>query len=419
MRSTLLSLGLILVLAHVTGPAGATTPAERKVAAARDTIAQSPERAEGHARLAMALIERARETSDTTFHAAAEEAIARSLERAPGNLDARRAAIRLLLGRHAFADALAAAQTLRREAPDDFHAYAYLTDAQVELGHYREAERSAQRLLDLRPGTPAALTRAAYLRELGGDVGGSLDLMQQAYERTAPDDVEARAWILVQMAHLHLLDRNVAAADALARAALRSFPDYHYALAQQARVREAQGRLPEAIALLRRHVEIAAHPENLFYLGEALARDRQTEEAAAVFARFEAAARAESASWDNANRELIRYYADHAGRPADALALARFENARRQDVWTLDAHAWALYRMGRFNEADAIVSRALATGVRDAGLQYHAGMIALRRGADARARAHLKAALRDAPQAAFAADARAALDRARKPKQPV
>lgn len=418
MKRTRLLLSLVLVVAQTAAHAAEPTPAEQKIAQARVTIEKNPQRPEGYAGLAMALAQRARESSDTTFYAAAEKAIAQSLERAPGNLEARRAGIWVMLGQHAFADALKAAQALSREVPDDLQVYAYLTDAQVELGHYEDAEKSAQWLLNVRPGNIPGLTRAAYLRELFGDIDGSLDLMQQAYQRTPPTDREDRAWLLTHMAHLHVLNAAVDHADALTAEALRIFPGYHYALAQQAQVRQAQGRPSEALAWLRRHVEAAPHPENFFYLGEALARQNRMREARIVFARFAAAARAESASWDNANRELIQYYADHARQPAEALKLAEFEIARRQDVFTLDAYAWALYRNAQFRQADTVMARALATGVRDPRLHYHAGMIALKRGARPRARAHLQTALRYAPWAAFAADARAALDHAAKPHQP-
>ncbi|MBT9567556.1 MAG: tetratricopeptide repeat protein [Thiobacillus sp.] len=418
MKCTFMSLSLMLLLGQSTGHAAELTPAEQKIVEARTAIDKYPQRHENYARLAVALTQRARESSDTTYYAAAEKAVAQSLERAPGNLDARRAAIGVMLGRHEFADALKAGLALARDVPDDLQAYAYLTDAQVELGHYGDAEKSAQWLLNLRPGNTPGLTRAAYLRELFGDIDGSLDLMQQAYQRTPPTHHEDRAWILTHMAHLRLLNAEVGDADLLTTEALQIFPGYHYALAQQAKVRQAQGRWSDAVALLRRHVETAPHPENFFYLGEALAHQQRMQEAEAVFDDFEAAARAESASWDNANRELILYYADYAHRPGKALKLAEFEIARRQDVFTLDAYAWALYRNGKFRQADTVMSRALATGVRDPTLHYHAGMIALKRGTAARARVHLQTALRYAPWAVFAADARAAIRHTTKTRQP-
>ena len=50
--------------------------------------------------------------------------------------------------------------------------YGLLTDANVELGNYNDAETSAQWMLNLRPGNLPALIRAARLRELFGDAEG-------------------------------------------------------------------------------------------------------------------------------------------------------------------------------------------------------------------------------------------------------
>ena len=89
-----------------------------------------------------------------------------------------------------------------------------------------------------------------------------------------------------------------------------------------------------------------------------------TREAEGGVGSLRAAARGRVRSWDSANIELIYYYADHAGRAADALALARREAARRQDVRTLEALAWALH--GRASRRRARGNRQGAGGRRDA-----------------------------------------------------
>jgi tetratricopeptide (TPR) repeat protein len=385
------------------------TPAEQKIAQARSAIEKNPQRYEAYAQLAMALAQRARESSDTVYYKQAENALAESFKLAPENLEARRTQIWVMLGKHEFADALKSAQALNQKIPDDLQTNAYLTDANIELGNYADAEKSAQWLLDLRPGNIPGLSRAAYLRELFGDITGSLDLMLQAYQSTPPAEREDRAWLLTQMAHLHLLDAQPQLADALLTEALQVFPGYHYALAQLARVRQAQGRHRDELALLKKHVEVAPHAENFFYLGEVLAQQGLKREASDIFQRFEAAALKESLTRDNANRELIFYYADHAHRPADALQLAKNEFSRRQDVFTLDAYAWALYRSGQFGQASSIIESALKIGVRDPKLHFHAGMIALKQGQRTRAHKYLETALQYAPWADFAPAARAVL----------
>jgi predicted Zn-dependent protease len=231
-------------------------------------------------------------------------------------------------------------------------------------------------MLDLRPGNVPGLTRAAYLRELFGDLEGALELMASAHEQTRPSETEDRAWILTQMGHLQLTAGRPTEAEAVLQQALSQFPGYHYALGQMARVRTAQGRHVETVDLLRQRYKAAPHPENLYELAEALGRAGRKREARAAYAEFERKARAEMKGSDNANRELIYYYADHASRAGAALALARSEVARRRDVQTAAAYAWALHANGRSGEAWKEMEAALAVGTRDPELQRRAAVIA-------------------------------------------
>jgi Flp pilus assembly protein TadD len=245
----------------------------------------------------------------------------------------------------------------------------------VELGRYKEAEEACQWMLDLRPGNVPAFTRAAYLRELFGDIEGAIELMSAAYQRTPPNEVEDRAWTLTQLGHLETVAGRLDNADRLLNDALTLFPDYHYALGALAKVRTAQRRHGEAADLLKRRYGGSPHPENLFVLAEALQRAGRASEAKAAFASFEAGALKESAGWDNANRELIFYYANHAKRPAEALKIAQMEVERRQDVYTLDAYAWALHVNGKRQEARASMTRALEVGIKDPEVLARAAVI--------------------------------------------
>ena len=112
----------------------------------------------------------------------------------------------LLLGRHEFQKALDAATPLNKKMPDDVTVYGYLADANTELGNYAAAVGDIQWMLNIKPGNIAGLTRAAYQRELHGDISGAMDLMQMAYDATSYQEFEDRAWLLTQMSHLSLVD---------------------------------------------------------------------------------------------------------------------------------------------------------------------------------------------------------------------
>jgi tetratricopeptide (TPR) repeat protein len=369
------------------------SPAERTMAAANKLIEKNPKNFEAYNALALALSRRARETSDVKFYTQAEETLKKSFEISPGNFDGERIRVWLLLGKHEFASAREEARKLNKKVPDDVMVYGFLTDANVELGNYKEAEDAAQMMLDLRPGNRPGLTRAAYLRELFGDVDGALDLMNMAYQSTPPTEVEDAAWITTQMAHLNLSVGKIAEAEAQLQRALTLFPDYHYALGNLAKVRIEQKRYDEAVELLSKRYRAAPHAENLYELAEALQLAGRTAEAGKAFEEFERKSLAETGIADNSNHELILYYADHAKQPDKALEVAKREYARRHDVFTLDCYAWALHDNGEDAEARRQIETTLAVGIRNAMFYRHAGEIALAAGDRSAAERYLRKAV--------------------------
>lgn len=351
------------------------TPAEVSIQRATAVVTQHPDQSSGYNSLAMALARRARETSDVTYYTRAEEALQKSLTLSPDNFEGLKIRAWLLLGRHEFAKALEVATRLNKQVPDDITVYGYMADANAELGDYAAAEKAAQWMLHLRPGNIAGLTRGAYLRELYGNLPGAIEMMKMAYDATSFQETEDRAWILTQIAHIHLISGDVKNAETYANGALGIFPGYHYALGTLGHVRMAQKRYDDAVELFRERYAKAPHAENLYSLAEVLEFAGRRDEARALYAEFELKALRESMLADNANHELIAYYVDHAGKPADALKLASSEIVRRHDVYTLDCYAWALAANGDYKTAHAQIQKALAVGVKDPKVVLHAESI--------------------------------------------
>jgi tetratricopeptide (TPR) repeat protein len=368
------------------------SPAERSMAQANRMIEKNPKNFEAYNALALALSRRARETSDVKFYAQGEEALKKSFDVSPGNFDGERIQVWLWLAKHEFAAARDEARKLNKKMPDDVMVYGFLTDANIELGDYKDAEASAQLMLDLRPGNLPGLTRAAYLRELFGDIDGAVDLMNMALQSTPPNQVEDAAWIVTQIGHLDLAVGRTPEAEKQLEHALVLFPGYHYALGNLAKVRIQQKRYNDAIQLLEQRYQAAPHAENLYDLAEALQLAGRTDDAQKAFAEFEQKSLLETNKGDNSNRELIFYYADYAHEPVKALEVAKRESARRHDAYTLDAYAWALSVNGRYPEAREQIEKALAVGLRDARVMWHAGEIALKAGDQVSAERYLRQA---------------------------
>jgi tetratricopeptide (TPR) repeat protein len=375
---TLCTIVGVFAVAQGTTAAASTdfSPAAQSMAAANKAIGEKPAEYAGYNLLAMALVRRAEETSDVSFYTRAEDTVRKSLELAPNNFETRKVQVSILLGEHEYPAALEAAKALNKRVPDDVMVYGLLADANVALGNYRDAEDAAQWMLNLRRGNRPALIRAAHLRELFGDVEGAYELMDLAFQSTAPGDTGERAGILTEMGHLRLACGNLGAAETLLDHALTSRPDYPAALESLAQVRIAQKRYEEAVEFLQQRYRAVPRAGNLYDLAEALQLAGRDGEAQRSFAAFETKSLLESDGKDNSNRQLVFYYADQAHQPEKALKIAQQEYAWRHDVYTVDAYAWALAAIGDYKAADEQIQKALQVGVKDPRILSHADFIA-------------------------------------------
>jgi len=91
--------------------------------------------------------------------------------------------------------------------------------------------------------------------------------------------------------------------------------------------------------------------------------------------------------------EIALFHADHDKNMTETLALARKAYANRPSIHGADALAWALYKTGHYQEAQAYAVEALKLGTKDPLKLFHAGMIALKLGDKEQARQYLEEAL--------------------------
>ena len=362
----------ILVVAVGTLRAQGQSPSEVNITQARKAVAEIPNDTTRYKLLANALIRRAQETSDDRFYDQAAVAIDKSLAISPEDFEARKLHVAVLLGEHEFPDALTEAKALNKKVADDVMVYGLLTDAYSELGDYKEAEKSAQWMLNLRPGNLPAFVHAAHLREVFGEVNGSYDALELAYQGTSPTEKADRASLLSQMGRERRLAGNNEVAEQRLKQALSFYPGYTAANQELADIYLNEKRYDEAIALLRQVATALPNAKSLYRLAEALETSGHVEEAKSVYAEFQRQAVVESARKSNANRELVFYYADRAHLPSKALEIATAEHAWRQDIYTLDAYAWALHVNGQDKEACQQMDIALAVGTRDPKILAHA-----------------------------------------------
>ena len=336
---------------------------------------------------------RARLTGDLADYDRALTAVGRALKVNPTYLPALELHATILFAVHDFVGARDEARAILAGAPDQLQALATLGDASLELGDI-EVARDSYLALDGQAASAPVWSRLSHLAFIEGDLDRAIGLVQRAIDAMVDEaPSESTAFYQFQIGELYRARGDTNAAAAAYQRALDDLPQYVPAIAGLARVREAQGRRDEAIALLQQATDQIPQPEMVSALGDlhALAGDATAaEQSYALVERIGAVARATGSVY---NRQLVIFAADHDRNLPDALALARAELQVRKDVYGHDALAWVLFKSGDLAEAAAEAKAALSLGTPDPRIAYHAGMIAAAQGRAADARRLLSSAL--------------------------
>jgi tetratricopeptide (TPR) repeat protein len=344
-------------------------PVERQIEMLQRSAERSPNKAEFWVLLGRAWVRKAREASDPGFYVNANACADVALQVSPDDPLAIDLRGLVLLNDHRFTEARDLAVGSVGKNPDDAMAWGVLSDALLELGHFDDAASAAQRMMDIKPNLPA-YSRASYFRWLKGD-----DIAALSYARLAidsgrdPRDPEPGAWELVQTAMIFWHRGDYEGADAGFAKALDAVREYPPALVGRGRVAMARGDAKRAAELFKRAYDQSPLPETAWLLGDAC------EAAGGRAGAEEAWAKVEKDGRRTDPRTLALFWATKNVHGDEAVALAREERARRADVYTLDAEAWSLYRVGRYREARNAIDEARRHGTNDARLVYHQGAI--------------------------------------------
>jgi len=241
------------------------TPAQLRIAAAKQQIKADPKKVQAYNDLALALLARARESADPSYLKDADAALSQGLSLDADDFQLQRTQVALMLGRQQYKQAKERATALNHRTPDDVMTYGYLAEADIALGNYPEAETNAQWMLNMRPNNIPGLLIGAKLRTLYGDTQGAIDFLNLAYSETSPTEVEDLAWIANQIASIQIESgQNDAAAQTLEQAE-QIFPHYPYTTENLARVRISQNRANDAACCSRvlYHQDAEIHDSSL------------------------------------------------------------------------------------------------------------------------------------------------------------
>jgi tetratricopeptide (TPR) repeat protein len=344
----------------------------------------------GYASLGDAYLQKARENGDPTFYSRAERSFDAALRRDARSFDAVLGAGTLAGARHDFREQLRLGLEAHRLMPGLVSPYPVIADAQIELGRYGAAERTLQRLIDLKPNL-TSYSRVSYYRELNGDLDGAAAAMRLAVSAGA-GVAENVAYVHTLLGDLELQRGRPTAARSAYRSALAGLHRYAPAEAGLARVEIAAGKLDAAANRLRSVTQRLPLTTYLILLAEtdqARGDERAAQVDLAVVRTQQRLLRAGGAQPD---AELILFDANH-GDPGAAVRLGRRLWAEAPSVRSADALGWALTRAGRPAEGLVWARRALRLGSRDPLFHLHAGLAAKATGQAGPAARSLRTAL--------------------------
>ncbi|MEP7125649.1 MAG: hypothetical protein ABJE95_32265, partial [Byssovorax sp.] len=199
---------------------------------------------------------------------------------------------------------------------------------------------------------------------------------------------EPRCWALVQAAMIFWSEGDAGGADAGFEEALKACSDYPPALVGRGRVALGGGDFPRAVDYLGRAYAQSPLVETAWLLGDAREAAGDLPSAEAIRAELVKHGRQVD------GRTLSLFFATKGRDTDEAVTLAQAEKKVRDDLYTEDALAWALYRKGDITGARAASDKAMALGTKDARLLYHAGAIRIAGGEKAAGEKLLREALK-------------------------
>ena len=353
--------------------------------------------------LAQAYMQEARVTGDHFYYdGAAMELLEKVLLAEPENFEALCCKASLCLTQHHFAQGLALAQQAQKLNPSSGYVYGLLTDANVEMGHYDEAIKMADKMNQVRPDLPA-YARVSYLREIHGDVPGAIQAMDFAV-KAGLNGLEQTEWTRVALGHLYEVSGDTARAHGYYLISLAARPGYAYALAGLGRIAAAKKDYATAIKYYQQAritVKDYAFTDELTDLyrqsGNLSESKKMADESIDMLA---------SAAKQADDNDLMGHYADRELAYAylktndldKALEHAKIEYARRPDnIDVNETMAWVLYKRGEYAEAQKYMQVARRTGSKNPVLLARAGLILSKLGKTAEGQALIEQSLKTAP----------------------
>lgn len=345
------------------------------------SLAENPRNTKSSLGLAAIFIKEARITGNYAYYdLAALQQIENVLKEDPNNFLALSYKALVSLSQHHFAEGLEIATRAQKINPYNTLVYGMLVDANVELGHYKEAVINSDKMVSLRPDLPS-YSRISYLREIHGDYPGAIEAMKMAVEAGLPGE-DGTEWTRVQLGHLYENTGQLDSAAHMYAKALGYRKSYAPALAGLGHIAFVKKDFSNAIKFYEAADSLMVDngiKENLAELYKRTGNIKKSRELTDQIIN----AMSENAALANDN-ENIGHYSDRElayiflsqNNYNKALEHALIEYERRpENIDVNQTVAWVYYKKGEQNKAVEYINAALKTNSQNPTLLCQAGLI--------------------------------------------
>jgi tetratricopeptide (TPR) repeat protein len=204
-----------------------------------------------------------------------------------------------------------------------------LIDANVELGNYDKAVKLSDKMMTIKPDI-RSYSRVSYLREIHGDVSGSIDAMTMAVKAGYPG-YEETAWAMLTLGDIYKQYGQLDNAEQVYSEILDMRPNYPFAVGALGEIQALRGLDKEAEATYKEAMAII--PEVGFYisLAELYKKQGRTQEMNSLIEEIMVMLQDDTDSGHNMNLEYASLYLDILNSPNKALEYAMKEYKKRPE----------------------------------------------------------------------------------------
>lgn len=381
---------------------------DREIAFHLERVKNDPKGALGWAMLSEAYLAKSRERDDDSAAIEAESAARKSLEARRRNNS--RAATRLsqaLLEQHRFSEGLEAAKLAVELEPDSESAKRLVAEIHLELGNYGDFKKSLAKL-NAPASDPSGAVLLARWEELQGNNKEAERLWRQAAKSAEIASVSSpgtTAWFKTKLGEALFRFGKIEESEKTLNEALQLDPGNYKALAEMTRLKAGTGDWAQVIkwgektlrtakmtdiqGLVADGYRLTGNPAKAEEIYSQIDRANATPEMLAMKNHKTAHSHAKSATKRHTHDRLYSMFlSDHARHPFLAHHAAEEDLGSRKDIYAYDTFAWGTYQYWKnipasvtgegdalLDEAEAAMEKALSTGVKDAKVLFHAGMI--------------------------------------------